>query len=635
LIFEDGIEDRGGAPIIRGGVLHKLVERLTYHKYADPTFVRTFLTTYRSFVEPQEFLTLLIERFSIPNPEDTPEQVEALNRGEVVVREDLKRFKREYSQPVQLRVLNVMRHWVENHFYDFERDNRLGERLVEFLDGVKGKSMRKWVESIMRAIHRQRDSELESKSKSLTFVTPPPAIEWHLTQNPEDFNLITLHPVEFARQLTLIESEMFRAVKPSELVGGAWTKQDEKEKNSPNLLRLIKFTNNLTYWYMLSVVECDCLEERVVTVSRIIDIMTALMELNNFNGVLSIVSAFQSASIYRLEHTFNMLKPQRRQLLDDCKELMADRKQKYKEKLHSINPPCVPFAGIYLTDILYIEDGNKDWLSVEGAAEDTIINFSKRRMVAQIIGEIQQYQNQPYCLEVQPDIKAFLLNRDPLQGQSDREFEAYLYDKSKEIEPRNKPPARNPPRFRWDLKAVPKVRHLSVSTSSSSMSSGGSGSTTLTLQSGRSEGHAVPVGLRKTISNSGSPTSRVPESASPPLSAPPLSPLSSTASFHISDGPPNIPPRHPRQSSLEQMYSSSAPTIGLAGSSHSSGLFEPPPSIPPRSPVKPSQSPDAPVLPPRSRPPSIAPVIPPRANRSSRTGNLQFGAPDLPPRKKP
>jgi hypothetical protein len=114
-----------------------------------------------------------------------------------------------------------------------------------------------------------------------------------------------------------------------------------------------------------------------------------------------------------------------------------------------------------------------------------------------------------------------------------------------------------------------------------------------------------------------------------------LSPLSSTASFHISDGPPNIPPRHPRQSSLEQMYSSSAPTIGLAGSSHSSGLFEPPPSIPPRSPVKPSQSPDAPVLPPRSRPPSIAPVIPPRANRSSRTGNLQFGAPDLPPRKKP
>uniref|UniRef100_A0A9L0SDM4 SOS Ras/Rho guanine nucleotide exchange factor 2 n=1 Tax=Equus caballus TaxID=9796 RepID=A0A9L0SDM4_HORSE len=305
IVFEDSLQSRSGIPIIKGGTVVKLIERLTYHMYADPNFVRTFLTTYRSFCKPQELLSLLIERFEIPEPEPTEADKLAVEKGEQPISADLKRFRKEYVQPVQLRILNVFRHWVEHHFYDFERDLELLERLESFISSVRGKAMKKWVESIAKIIKRKKQTQANGISHNITFESPPPPIEWHISRPGqfETFDLMTLHPIEIARQLTLLESDLYRKVQPSELVGSVWTKED-KEINSPNLLKMIRHTTNLTLWFEKCIVEAENFEERVAVLSRVIEILQVFQDLNNFNGVLEIVSAVNSVSVYRLDHTF-------------------------------------------------------------------------------------------------------------------------------------------------------------------------------------------------------------------------------------------------------------------------------------------------------------------------------------------
>jgi len=82
--------------------------------------------------------------------------------------------------------------------------------------------------------------------------------------------------------------------------------------------------------------------------------------------------------------------------------------------------------GVYLTDLTFIEDG------IPSVIKNTeLVNFTKRTKTADVIQEIQQYQNVPYSLNPVPDLQEWIL--DNMGAATDVHN---MYDKSLAIEPR-------------------------------------------------------------------------------------------------------------------------------------------------------------------------------------------------------
>lgn len=108
--------------------------------------------------------------------------------------------------------------------------------------------------------------------------------------------------MELARQVTLLEFDLFKAIKSSEMVGSLWTKAD-KHETSPNILKAIDFSTRFTYWLVKTIVETGNIEERTLVLHRVLELYIIFYELNNFAGVIEVASALTSASVHRLVHT--------------------------------------------------------------------------------------------------------------------------------------------------------------------------------------------------------------------------------------------------------------------------------------------------------------------------------------------
>ena len=114
----------------------------------------------------------------------------------------------------------------------------------------------------------------------------------------------------------------------------------------------------------------------------------------NYNIAFAIIGSLSFASIKRLHKTWKALPSKYLEIYTTVKELFSieNNYRKYKELIRSQPPPMVPYLGVYLRDLTFLEVGNPTFVD----EEEKMINYDKLRMIAKVLIEIQTFKEISY-----------------------------------------------------------------------------------------------------------------------------------------------------------------------------------------------------------------------------------------------
>uniref|UniRef100_A0A8D2MWM4 Ral GEF with PH domain and SH3 binding motif 1 n=1 Tax=Zonotrichia albicollis TaxID=44394 RepID=A0A8D2MWM4_ZONAL len=191
------------------------------------------------------------------------------------------------------------------------------------------------------------------------------------------FDVLKVTPEEFASQITLMDMPVFKAIQPE-----------------------------VSFWVVREILTAQTLKIRAEILSHFVKIAKKLLELNNLHSLMSVVSALQSAPIFRLTKTWALLNRKDKTTFEKLDYLLSkeDNYKRTREYIRSLKMvPTIPYLGIYLLDLIYIDSAYP--------ASDSIMENEQRsnqmNNILRIIADLQVSCNYDY-LTTLPHVQKYL-----------------------------------------------------------------------------------------------------------------------------------------------------------------------------------------------------------------------------------
>ncbi|XP_057185002.1 ras-specific guanine nucleotide-releasing factor RalGPS1 isoform X1 [Triplophysa rosa] len=221
------------------------------------------------------------------------------------------------------------------------------------------------------------------------------------------FDVLKVTPEEFASQITLMDAPVFKAIQPEELASCGWNKK-EKHKLAPNVVAFTRRFNQVSFWLVREILTAQTLKIRAEILSHFVKIAKKLLELNNLHSLVSVVSALQTAPIFRLSKTWALISRKDKATFEKL-DYLTSKEENYarmREYIRSLKMvPCIPYLGIYLLDMIYIDSAYP--------ASDSIIETEQRtnqmNNILRVISDLQMSCTYDH-LVVLPHVQKYLMS---------------------------------------------------------------------------------------------------------------------------------------------------------------------------------------------------------------------------------
>ncbi|KAI3655847.1 hypothetical protein MP638_006340 [Amoeboaphelidium occidentale] len=190
-----------------------------------------------------------------------------------------------------------------------------------------------------------------------------------------------LHPDQVANGITIIDWSIQGMIDP---------RKDfllERGTSLTNCSVFTDFFNFLTRIIESSILDCSEAEERAFRIQRWNKVALKLRELRNFNALKAVISGLSTPPILRLKKTWQLVSKKHLSSIENLRDLMSEQNNyaKYREALNNAPRPAIPFYGVMMYDMTYIQ----------AAAKRNHDSLSEDKRLAEIQFQFEYFKSGP------------------------------------------------------------------------------------------------------------------------------------------------------------------------------------------------------------------------------------------------